>query len=80
MGKGLGNVPNRRQLLAGVLRYATLGLLMGVAGYICAKRRRLLESDKCVNFGLCRRCGVFGRCNLPLALQARKDLMGADNG
>ena len=66
-----GQVQSRRQLLAGVLRYATLGTLGTVGGSVVAKRRRLVREGKCINRGICRGCEVFEKCGLPQALSAK---------
>jgi len=71
---------NRRELCAGVLRYAVLGLLTaGGAGFF-SKRRRLGREGKCINDGICAGCNILGQCGLPAAFSARTTLMGADNG
>lgn len=64
---------NRRQLLAGTLRYMTLGLLGTVGGSVVAKRRRLVREGKCINSGICRGCEVFEDCSLPQALSAKEN-------
>ena len=71
MSKHLGQAQSRRQLLAGVLRYATLGLLGTVGGSVVAKRTRLGREGKCINRGVCRGCEVFEKCGLPQALSAK---------
>jgi hypothetical protein len=80
MSKHSGQAQSRRQLLAGVLRYATLGLLTAGAGALFAKRRRLVREGKCINKGICRGCKVFEKCGLPQALSAKEVLMGRSNG
>ena len=71
---------NRRQLLTGVLRYATLGLLGAAGGSIVAKSRRLVREGKCINSGLCRDCEVFEECGLPQALSLKEGLARVNNG
>ena len=61
----------RRQLLAGALRYVSLGLLGAVGGSVFAKRNRLVREGKCINHSLCRGCTIFERCSLPQALSAK---------
>ena len=80
MSKDLGQAQSRRQLLAGVLRYATLGLFGAVGGSVVAKRRRLVREGKCINSGICRGCEVFERCGLPQALSAKQVLARIDDG
>ena len=80
MSKDLGQTQSRRQLLAGVLRYATLGLLGAVGGSVVARRRRLVREGKCINSGICRGCEVFERCGLPQALSAKEVLGRIDDG
>lgn len=79
MIKHFGQVQNRRQLLAGVLRYAVLGLLTAGGAVIFAKRRRLLREGKCINDGICTGCEVLERCALPAALSARNTSAGVEN-
>ena len=71
---------DRRELLAGALRYVTFGLLAAVGGSVFVKRRRLVREGKCVNRGLCGDCEIFQECGLEQALSVRKALAGADNG
>ena len=66
-----GQAQSRRQLLAGVLRYATLGALGMVGSSVVAKRSRLGREGKCINRGICRGCKVFEKCALPQALSAK---------
>ena len=68
------NVQNRRSLLLGSLRYATLGLVGAASGSVIAKRRRLVREGKCVGRGICSACGVFEGCGLPQALSAKQVL------
>jgi len=80
MSKDLGQTRSRRQLLAGVLRYATLGMLGTAGGFVVAKRRRLVREGKCINRGVCRGCKVFEKCGLPQALSAKQVLARIDDG
>lgn len=80
MSKHSGQTESRRQLLAGALRYATLGLLAAGAGSLFAKRRRLVREGKCINSGICRGCKAFDDCGLPQALSAKDVLARTDNG
>ncbi|MCK5174064.1 MAG: hypothetical protein KAR47_11785 [Planctomycetes bacterium] len=68
------NMQNRRSLLLGLLRYATLGLVGAAGGGVIAKRRRLVREGKCVGRGICSACGVFDGCGLPQALSAKQVL------
>ncbi|MHC4329761.1 MAG: hypothetical protein ACYSWW_16730 [Planctomycetota bacterium] len=79
MIKRFTQVQNRRQLLAGALRYAALGLLTAGGAGIFAKRRRLLREGKCINDGICTGCEVLERCGLPAALSARETSAGVEN-
>ncbi|MBA7691076.1 hypothetical protein ES703_99614 [subsurface metagenome] len=80
MSKQLGQVQSRRQLLAGVLRYISLGFVAAGGGALFAKRRRLVREGKCINKGICRGCEVFEKCGLPQALSAKDVLAGIGNG
>jgi hypothetical protein len=80
MNKHFGQAHSRRQLLAGVLRYATLGLLGILGGSVVAKRHRLVREGKCINTGICRGCEVFDECGLPQALSTKEILASMDDG
>ncbi len=80
MSKDLGQTRSRRQLLAGVLRYATLGMLGTAGGFVVARRRKLGREGKCINRGVCRGCEVFEKCGLPQALSAKQVLARIDDG
>ena len=69
---------NRRELMTGVFRYATLGLVAIISTLLVAKRRRLVKENKCVNKGICSGCGQFDQCGLPQALSAKR-VMGKSN-
>ncbi len=73
-------VQDRRQLLAGVLRCATLGLLGTAGGSALIKRRRLMREGKCINRGICRGCETFEKCGLPQALSAKEVLASLNEG
>lgn len=76
MSKLFAQALSRRRLLAGVLRYFTLGLLGAGAGAVYAKRRRLVREGKCINRGICRGCEAFANCGLPQALSAKETIAG----
>lgn len=76
MSKDSKLVRNRRQLLAEVLRYTTLGVFVVAGGSFLVKRHRLVREGKCINDGICRGCAVLERCSLPRALPARENLAG----
>ncbi len=80
MERNFKQIQNRRQLLIGVLRYATLGLLGAAGGSVVSKSRRLVREGKCVNGGICRSCGDFEKCELPQALSAKDVLARIDDG
>jgi len=75
-----GKTQSRRQLLAGVLRYATLGTFGVVGGSAVAKRRKLVREGNCINNGICRCCEVFDECGLPQALSVKQVLARIDDG
>jgi len=70
---------SRRELFAGVTRYATLALMGVVGGSILAKRSRLVREGKCINNGICKGCKVFEKCILPQALSAKEALVRTDD-
>ena len=74
-----GQTPTRRELLMGVLRYATLGALGAIGGSVFAKRRRLVQEGICINSGVCEGCGIFEQCSLPLALSEKQVLTIMDD-
>jgi len=74
MRENLHHTQSRRQLLAGALRYATLGLLGTVGGSTFARRCRIAREGKCINQGICRGCEVLEKCDLPQALSAKEAL------
>jgi len=73
MRKDFKQMQSRRELFAGIFRYATLGLLGMVGGSVVAKRRKLVRDGKCIHSGICRGCEVFERCSLPQALSAKEN-------
>jgi hypothetical protein len=74
-------IRSRRELFAGVLRYAALGLIAAGGTALLAKRQRLVRKGRCINnSGVCTGCKVLERCSLPQAVSARKTLMGVNNG
>jgi hypothetical protein len=79
MNEGLRPRPNRRAFCVRSLRAAAFALLGAAGGAIFLKRRRLLREGKCVNDGVCRGCGVFDECGLPLALSAKSALRRRSN-
>lgn len=80
MGKDLREVLNRRDFFAGALRYVTLGLLTAGGAVVFAKRQRLVRAGQCINNGICDRCKVLQKCELPAAVAVRKNLAGVANG
>jgi len=75
MSKHLGQAQSRRQLLAGVLRCATLGLLGAVGGSVVAKRTRLGREGKCINRGNRSRMRRF-----PMSAKTRRFSLGICRG
>lgn len=73
-------IQSRRNLIIGVFRYATLGLLGVVSGSVLVKRGKLVRDGECVNRGICRGCEVFENCYLPQALSAKEALAKIDDG
>ena len=65
---------NRRELMTGVFRHATLGLVAVTSTLLIVKRRRLVKENKCTNKGICSGCGQFDQCGLPQALSAKQVL------
>lgn len=80
MKKDSKKVQNRRQLLEGILRYSTLGLLGAAGGSVAAKNRRLVWEGKCINSGICSGCEVFEKCGLPQALSLKDGMARVSNG
>jgi hypothetical protein len=73
-------VQSRRELFAGALRYATLGLLTAGGAALYAKRRRLVQQGVCIGDGVCAGCNIFEQCSLPAALSVKKVLVGVSRG
>ena len=71
--------PSRRELFAGVLRYAALGLLAVGGTILFAKRRHLLQEGICINNRLCDGCAILQQCTLPAALSAKKISVGVSS-
>lgn len=80
MSEHHGKVQSRRELFAGVLRYATLGLLTVGGAALYAKKWRLVHQGVCIRDGLCADCKILERCGLPAALSAKEVLAGASRG
>ena len=72
--------PSRRELFAGAVRYAALGLVATGGAALFAKRRRLLQDGICINDRLCDGCAIFPQCELPQALSVREIQLGASSG
>jgi hypothetical protein len=73
-------IHSRRELFAGALRYAALGLLTAGGVTLFAKRRRLLREGKCIGGGVCGGCKLLENCGLPQASSAREASAGVENG
>jgi len=71
---------NRRNLLIGGLRYASLGTIGAGGGAAVLKRKRLLRDGKCLNQGVCTQCGVFTECGLPRAISIRAKFSERSDG
>ena len=71
---------SRREIFAGALRYAALGLMASASAMLFAKRQRLVRRGLCINSGICAGCEVLENCSLPLAVSARENLAGTENG
>jgi len=80
MSEHPGKVQSRRELFAGALRYATLGLLTAGSAALYAKRQWLVRQGICIGDGICTGCEVLDRCGLPAALSAKKVLVGVNRG
>ncbi len=80
MRKKSGEFLSRRELFAGALRYAALGLMAAGGAALFAKKQRLMRKGQCTNSGICAGCKALEQCNLPQALSARRTLAGVDNG
>ncbi len=72
-------VQSRREMFTAVFRYATLGTLGTIGGFVFAKRRRLVEDGICINNGICKGCGIFEHCSLPQALSEKQLLTRMDD-
>jgi hypothetical protein len=71
---------SRRELFAGALRYAALGLIAAGGSALFAKRQRLVRNGLCINSGICAGCKILKSCSLPQAASARVTLSGISNG
>lgn len=80
MTEDFAKIRSRRELFAGALRYAALGLLTAGGVTLFAKRRRLLREGRCINEGVCGGCRLLENCGLPRAASAREVLAGVQNG
>ena len=65
---------SRREFLLTGARYALVGCLLAVAGFLGGSRRGAAApgSQQCVNRGICRGCPAFSGCGLPQALSAKR--------
>jgi hypothetical protein len=63
-------VESRREFFRAAARYALLALVSAAASL--AARPRTPDGQRCVNRGICSRCGVFAGCGLPPALSAKR--------
>lgn len=79
MSERPGRNQNRRELFAGALRYAALGLLTVGGAVLFAKRRRLLREGVCINDRFCAGCAILQQCALPEAASAKKVQAGVDS-
>ena len=61
---------NRREFFRAAARYGLLALVSAAA--CLAARPRGPGGQRCVNQGICSRCGVFAECGLPQALSAKQ--------
>lgn len=62
---------SRREFFRATARYGLLALLSASAAALAA-RPRMLAGQRCVNRGICSRCGLFAACGLPQALSAKR--------
>jgi len=71
---------SRRELFAGALRYAALGLMAAASVALYVKRQRIVRKGRCINSsGICAGCKVLEQCSLPQAVSARQTPTGVDN-
>ena len=76
MGEGFSHKQNRRQFLAGALRYMTLSLIGLAAGVTVMKRLKLLSEGKCINEYICEGCELYEGCQLPEAMSKKESVRG----
>jgi activator of 2-hydroxyglutaryl-CoA dehydratase len=62
-------IEGRREFFRSTGRYMLLAVL-GVATALMGKRA--LNSERCINLGICSGCAVFASCGLPQALSAKQ--------
>jgi len=62
---------NRREFFRTCGRTAVAGGLAALGILLALRKSSASGSQKCVNNGLCRGCGVFDSCGLPQALSAK---------
>ena len=74
VGENFSNKQNRRQFLAGALRYMTLSLIGFVAFSTIKKRRRLVLEYKCINDYICTGCELYESCQLPEAMSKKESV------
>jgi len=67
-----GGAISRREFLRGLGRNAALAGLAAVAAGLIARGGRAGGSERCINQGICRGCGVFEDCHLPAAFSAKQ--------
>jgi hypothetical protein len=79
MSEHSGDNQSRRELFAGALRYATLGLMTAGGAALFAKRRRLLREGICINDRFCAGCAILQQCALPEALSAKRIPAGVNS-
>ena len=63
---------SRREFFRGIMRYLTLGGLLGASGVLLARRK----SGECINLEICNGCPIFKRCDLPPALSKKDEQRG----
>ncbi len=64
---------DRREFIRKCARYAAVLSLAAVSGALIERSRRTTSAgpEQCVNNGVCRGCGAFADCALPLALSVK---------
>jgi hypothetical protein len=66
----------RREFLRDTARYASLGVVAGIAAVVSPWHHRAPGEQSCLNRGLCDGCSAFDRCGLPAALSAKRAMNG----